>query len=377
MTAPDTDVLVVGAGVIGLAVGRRLAAAGLRTLVVERNADFGRETSSRNSACIHAGIYYGSGSLKAALCRRGRDLLYAWCDRHGIAARRTGKLIIASESGGLARLEATLAQGQANGIEGLRLLDRAEIGRIEPALACWGAVHSPDSGVLDAHGYMLSLLGAGQAAGMELVTRTPVIAAEPVAGGWAVHTGGDDPTTVTARLVVNAAGLGAIALAHAVFPGRPVPVLHPGKGCYLRYDKPSPLRHIVYPDIVPGVIAERADATPDVHGVLRFGPSVEATNGPDDVALVDGLAERMAPAIRRYLPDLDAGRLVPDFAGVRPKIFGPGEPPADFRVEWAPEPGWLDLWGMESPALTASLAIADHVAELAAAAGFIAAKGIA
>ena len=208
---------------------------------------------------------------------------------------------------------------------------------------------------------MLSLLGLGESAGMTFATRAPVEDASRINGVWRVHIGGAEIADITTNLVINAAGIWAMDLSRRIFPGRLVPQTNPVKGSYLRYGGPPLLSTIVYPDLVPGVITERVDATPGIDGALRFGPSVDETESEDDYALPGDLASRLSGLVRRYLPGLDPERLVPDYAGIRPKIKGLGKGASDFMFDWAEEPGWLDLWGLESPGLTSSLAIADYV----------------
>jgi L-2-hydroxyglutarate oxidase LhgO len=360
MTA-DFDVVVIGAGVIGISIARALAEQGLQTLLLEREQRFGTGASTRNTGCIHAGVYYHDDSLKGRLCKRGREMLYAFCVDHGIGHRKTGKLFIVTADEFLPGLDKLLAQGARNGISDLVELDSRAIKAREPHLDARAGLFCPHSGIVDTHELMLTLLGMGEAAGLTYVAGAPVEAAEQTAGGWRLHVGGQDAARIDCRAVVNAAGIWGLALSRAVFPGRAVPEARPSKGSFLRYDAPAPLATIVYPDLVPGVITERVDATPGLDGKLRFGPSVDETASAEDYDLPDDLVQRMAPVIRAYLPDLDENRLVPEFAGVRPKIAAPGGGLSDFMFDWASEDStWLDLWGMESPGLTSCLAIAEH-----------------
>jgi len=371
-TAMDADVIVIGAGVIGLSIGRRLAAAGCRVLLLERNGDFGRGISSRNSQVIHAGVYYRTGSLKASLCLEGKRLLYEFCERHGVTFSRTGKLFLAIDQAAVPRLDLTRKQALANGVDDLVDLDREAIKRLEPELRGSAALFSPSSGLVDVIGYMRSLLGLAVADGMVFLPDSPVTGGEPIPDGWRVGVTGAEPRDFTGRLVINAAGLHAVELSSQVFPARTVPPFVPTKGSYVKYSGPSPIRHIIYPALIPGQIEERADATPGLDDVLRFGPSVERPQSLDDFTAEANIKERMIPGILRYLPNLDTARLLPDYAGIRPKLHGPKDPVEDFRFEWSSEPGWLDLWGFESPGLTASLAIGEHVHKLAVERGVLA-----
>ena len=356
----DADVLVVGAGVIGLAVARALK--GRSVIVVEARASFGEETSSRNSEVIHSGIYYSTGSLKARLCVRGRERLYAFCEAHGVGHSRCGKLIVAAEESELAGLEALARQGAANGVEDLRLLSASEARALEPELACVGALFAPETGILDSHGYMLAL--QGEAEGALFAFRAPFLSARPTRSGFAVEIGGAEPTQLSVGALVNAAGLAASQVARAVEGLAPgfVPETRYAKGNYFALSRRAPFRRLIYP--APQAHGLGVHLTFDLAGQARFGPDVEWVNGLDyavDPTRGCGFAE----AIRRYWPGLPDGALSPAYSGIRPKIVGPAEPAADFRID-GPEihgvPGLVNLFGVESPGLTASLAIAEEVA---------------
>lgn len=361
----DFDVAVIGAGVVGLAIGRHLAEQGVSVVVMERDSRFGQAASSRNSGCIHAGAYYHTGSLKASLCLRGRNLLYEFCQRYAVPHHRCGKLFIVTEDqyvGGLDRLK---TQAEVNGVDGMVALDAAGIRAREPAVHAKAGLLCPHSGVIDVPVYMLTLLGLGEAAGMTLATHTRAVAAHPTGSLWQIRFedgGGSD--TVSVRTVVNAAGLWGLDLAREVFPTRDVPKPNPLKGGYVRFTGPAPVSTLIYPDLVPGVLNPRVDATPGMDGVLRFGPNVAPAQAYDDYREPDDLVDSLLPAIQRYLPAITRERLAPDFAGVRPRIVAPAPGPSDFLFDFAPIPGWLDLWGMESPGMTASLAVAEHVHSL-------------
>lgn len=356
--------MIIGAGVIGLAIAFKISQKSHSVILVEKESQYGCGISSRNSEVIHAGIYYHTGSLKALLCLEGKRLLYEHCEKYQIRHKRTGKLFLAVTSEEISKLELTKKQATENGVDDLVELDESALRRLEPEIRGKAGLLSPSSGIFDSHGFMKSLFLLGQSNGVIFAASSPVVGADPVAVGWRVRVGGKEPTTISSKVVVNAAGLHAIELSKTVFPGRNIPTLYPTKGSYIRYSGKSSVKHIIYPAIVPGLIEERVDATPDLEGNLRFGPNTEKTDGLEDFSVASNIAEGMIPAIKRYLPNLDATHLYPDCSGIRPRIYDSGDAVEDFRFDWAPTPGWLDLWGIESPGLTASLAIAEHVCDL-------------
>ena len=358
----DADALVVGAGVIGLAVARALALAGRSVIVVEARAAFGEETSSRNSEVIHSGIYYPTGSLKARLCVEGRARLYEFCESHGVAHARCGKLIVAADESELAGLEGLARRGAANGVEGLRLLSGAEARAMEPDLACVGALHAPSTGILDSHGYMLALRGDAEAAGAAFAFRAPFLAARRSGDGFDAEIGGDEPTRVKVGALVNCAGLAASRVARAIEGSGAVPETLYAKGNYFALAGRSPFRRLIYP--APQTHGLGVHLTFDLAGQARFGPDVEWVEALD-YAVNPERGRGFAAAIRRYWPGLPDDALSPAYSGVRPKISGPNDPAADFRID-GPEahgtPGLVNLYGIESPGLTSSLAIAEEVA---------------
>lgn len=361
--AVDYDVLIIGAGVVGLAVARAAALSGLSTLVLERNRAIGTEVSSRNSEVIHAGIYYPQGSLKARCCVAGRDALYAFAANAGVGVERCGKLIVANGDAQLAALAAIREAGLANGVRDLRLLEADELRRTHPELRADRALLSPSTGIVDSHALMHALLGEASAHGAELVLGQELARLARHRDGWAVFVAGETAPALTARNVVNAAGLSALWLA-ARFEGYRSGLPGPSalaKGSYFSYAGATPFRQLVYPVPEPGGLG--IHLTLDLAHRARFGPNVEwVTNIDYDVD--EALRPRFAEAIRGYWPDVEERRLIPDYAGIRPKIVGPGEPAADFLIETSAQHGLegiVNLLGIESPGLTASLALADLV----------------
>lgn len=366
------DAVVVGAGVVGLAAARALAQAGHEVVVLEAAEGIGTATSARNSEVIHAGLYYAPGSLKAALCVQGRQALYAHCAERGIAHRRCGKLVVAVDDAELPALQALHAQAQANGVDDAVLIDASAARAMEPALRCVAALHSPATGIVDSHGLMLSLQGDAQDAGAMFAFHSPVQRVAVVPGGFDIAVGGAEPMRIGARLLVNAAGLHACALAARIdgLDARHVPAPRGCRGRYFALAGRAPFSRLVYP------MHNRAGLgihfTLDLGGQGRFGPDVDwlpADWQPGDAAAdyaVDATrAEAFADDIRRYWPALPAGALAPAYSGIRPKIVGPGEPAADFRIDGPAVhgvPGLVNLLGIESPGLTACLAIGARVA---------------
>ena len=355
----DFDVAVIGAGVVGLAVARALALSGRAVLVVEAQGGIGEETSSRNSEVIHSGIYYPSGSLKARLCVEGRRRLYAHCESHWVAHARCGKLIVAADETERAGLEKLHRQGKDNGVEGLRLITRAEAQAMEPALSCVGALHAPTTGILDSHGYMLSLQGDAEAAGAIFAFRAPFVAARREGDGFDLEIGGAEPARLTAGALVNAAGLAASRVARAIEGSEDVPETLYAKGNYFALAGRAPFRRLIYP--APQTHGLGVHLTFDLAGQARFGPDVEWVETLD-YAVRPERGQGFAEAIRRYWPALPENALTPAYSGIRPKISGPKDPAADFRIDAAP--GLVNLFGIESPGLTSSLAIADEVVGL-------------
>ena len=361
--ADSIDCVVIGAGVVGLAVARALALEGREVVVLEAADAIGTETSSRNSEVIHAGIYYPAGSLKARFCVEGKRFLYAYCAERGIPHRRCGKMIVATRPGQDAYLDKLRAQALANGVDDLHLVDGAAARAIEPELACDAALLSPSTGIIDSHSLMLAYQGDAEAHGAMVAFLSPLLGGEVRNDGIDLRVGGAEPTTLRARLVVNAAGLGAQAVASSIagIPAARVPPLHYAKGNYFSLAGRSPFSRLVYP--VPEAGGLGVHISIDLAGQARFGPDVEWI---DDIAYdVDPRrADGFYAEVRRYWPGLRDGALQPAYAGIRPKLGPAGTPAADFVVE-GPEdhgvPGLVNLFGIESPGLTASPAIAACV----------------
>jgi L-2-hydroxyglutarate oxidase LhgO len=362
----DFDAVVVGAGAVGLASGYALARRGLVAAVLEKERAIGQGVSSRNSEVIHAGLYYPTGSLKARLCVEGRRRLYAFLDSHGVAFDRCGKLVVATEDAEIPRLEAIERQAQINGVEGIAPLSAAQVHALEPELRAVMALTSPQSGVFDSHGYMLALQGEIEDRGGAVVTATPFEAAEPLTGGgFRVRAGGAEPVELTCRMLVTAPGLGAQAAAALIdgFPKDQIPALHYGKGVYFALRGRPPFARLIYPPPIPGALGVHYRR--DLGGQARFGPDLEYVDR-EDYSVDPAREAGFVAYIRRFWPGLPDGALSPDYAGVRPKLHGPGEPQPDFRID-GPRThgieGLVTLFGIESPGLTSSLAIGEAVCE--------------
>lgn len=365
----EVECVVVGAGVVGLAIARKLAQQGREVIVVEAAESIGTGTSSRNSEVIHAGIYYRAGSLMARFCVAGRRALYDYCGDHGVAHRRCGKLIVATNEAEAEKLAAIRAHAAANGVDDMRVLDGAEARAMEPSLACVAALLSPSTGIVDSHGYMLALRGDAEAASAAFAFHAPLLSARRDGEALALEIGGEMPMTLGCRLLINAAGLGAPAVARAIatMPAELVPTAYYAKGNYFTCSARAPFSHLIYPVPEPGGLG--VHLTLDLGGQAKFGPDVEWIDEIDYV--VDpARAARFYPAIRKYWPGLPDGALSPGYSGIRPKIVPKSVAVQDFVVQGPREhgvSGLINLFGIESPGLTASLAIADHVAEIAAA----------
>ncbi len=364
----DLDCAVIGGGVVGLAVARALALAGREVMVLEAEGAIGTGTSSRNSEVIHAGIYYPQGSLKATLCVEGKQLLYAYAEARGVPHRRCGKLIVATSTEQVAELEAIRLKAAANGVDDLEQISAAQAVALEPQLRCMAALVSPSTGIVDSHALMLSLLGDLENAGGMLALKSAVTRADLEEGGIVLTA--QDGTRLRCRSVVNAAGLGAPDLARH-FGGlatETVPTAHFAKGNYFTLSGRAPFGRLVYPVPEPGGLG--VHLTIDLGGQAKFGPDVQWVSSPDDLVVDSARGDAFYAEVRKYWPALPDGALIPGYAGMRPKISGPGDPAADFRID-GPRVhgvrGLVNLFGIESPGLTSSLAIGRHVVDLLAA----------
>ncbi len=363
------DCVVIGAGVVGLAAGRACARAGWETIVLEATDAVGTGTSSRNSEVIHAGIYYPRGALKARLCVQGRDQLYDYCRGHKVAHRQCGKLIVATQTSQLDALRALRVRAEGNGVRNLQWLDGPAARELEPALHAEAALWSPSTGIIDSHGLMQALLGDLESAGGVLALRSPVLDGDCSHGagqGIRLEVGGDEPMTLLARRVVNAAGLQAAALAARFrgLPARTIPRIRYAKGNYYALSIRAPFSHLIYPIPEPGGLG--VHLTLDLAGRARFGPDVEWVDHLD-YTVDPHRSNRFYQAIRDYWPDLPDDSLHPDYCGIRPKVPANTPDNADFLVQGTGThgvPGLVNLYGIESPGLTSALSIGDTVRDL-------------
>jgi L-2-hydroxyglutarate oxidase LhgO len=360
------EAAVIGAGVVGLAIARALALRGVQVLVLEKEGGIGRGASSRSSEVIHAGLYYPSGSLKAELCVKGRRALYQYCAERGIPHRRCGKLVVATQPGEDATLEALRQRADANGVEEMEMLGAANLKALEPELRANAALHSPVTGIVDSHALMLAYQGDAESAGAAVSLQTPLLGAARTGRIIVLHTGGAEPAELEAELVVNAAGLDAWAVSSR-FDGLDSATIPPrflAKGSYFTLGGHAPFRHLIYPVPEPGALG--VHLTFDLAGQARFGPDLEWVDAVDYDVKPDRCTEFYA-AIRRYWPALPDGALQPAYAGIRAKTVGKGQEAGDFVIQGPRDTGqrYIALYGIESPGLTASLAIAEHVAALA------------
>lgn len=366
----DVETVVVGAGVVGLAIARALALAGQEVMVLERHDRIGSETSSRNSEVIHAGLYYPPGSLRATLCVAGKEQLYRFCEENGVAHTRCGKLLVATQEAEIEKLEGIAKTAAANGVDDLQRLSGEDVRALEPEVACVAAYLSPSTGVVDSHALMLALEGHLTARGGQVVLNANVTGVSALEDGFAINIeSGGETSRLVAKTLVNAAGFGATALGRrlAYKPGYAVPETFPAKGHYFSLSGRAPFRHLVYP--MPQGAWLGVHLTLDVSKRAKFGPDIEWKERVSyDFEDADGKrCARFEAEVRRYWPGLPDGALQPDYVGVRPKIYRQGEPVADFAIHGPAEHGLarlVGLYGIESPGLTSSLAIGAHVGAL-------------
>ena len=370
------DICIVGAGAVGLAIAYQLSSSvnfRHRSIVIlERESNFGQHSSSRNSEVIHAGIYYATDSLKAKLCVRGKQLLYEHCERFDIPYRRLGKLIVAQENDST-QLQSVARQAMANGVTDLRWLDQRELQATEPAICAETALFSPSSGIFDSHSYMLSLLHLAQNNGVQFAPHTTVRSIERETNQFKIYTtigtaGSAEPYQFHCRMLVNSAGLDAQSLAHKItgLAAESIPPLHLCKGDYFAYTGKSPFKSLVYPLPETNTQGLGIHTTLDLSAQLRFGPDTEYVE-QIDYEIKASKATEFAAAVSRYFPAISADKLIPAYSGIRPKLTAAGEPAADFVIQKGEDfamPGLIQLFGIESPGLTASLAIGEYVLSL-------------
>jgi L-2-hydroxyglutarate oxidase LhgO len=362
----QVDCAVIGAGVVGLAIARELAIAGCEVIVLEAADAIGTHTSSRNSEVIHAGLYYPRGSLKARLCVSGRSMLYDYCAEHGVPHRNSGKIVVAVTETEIATLKGYVEKAEANGVRDLRWLSREELRELEPAVDCVAGFFSPSTGIIDSHALMLAYQGDAENSGATVVFKSPVESGAVGSEGIVLNVGGDEPMTIACRSIVNSAGLFAQNLARSIdgVPAQSIPPQYFAKAHYYTLSGKPPFRRLVYP------VASHAHlgvhVTVDLAGQIRFGPDVSWVDSVD-YSFDHSRAPLFYEAIRKYYPGLKDGQLQPGYTGIRPKVSGPNEPAADFLI-YGPRDhgvaGLVNLYGIESPGLTASLAIAQQVREL-------------
>ncbi len=363
MSAVDIDCVVIGAGVVGLAIARALAQSGREVLVAEATEAIGTGTSSRNSEVIHAGIYYPAGSLKARLCVRGKHLLYAYCAERGIPHKRLGKLIVATSAEQAAQLEGIAQRARANGVDDLQFISGEDAMRLEPALQCTAALVSPSTGIVDSHALMLAYQGDAENAGAQCVFHTPLVSGRVrPEGGFDLQFGGDDAMSLSCNVLINSAGLQAPALARRIdgVPVASIPTDYLCKGSYFTLSGRAPFSRLIYP--VPQHAGLGVHLTLDMGGQAKFGPDTEWV-GTEDYTLDPARAEVFYAAVRSYWPALPDDALAPGYTGIRPKISGPHEPAADFVIAGPAVHGvrgLVNLFGIESPGLTSSLALAEE-----------------
>ena len=368
----QVDCVVVGAGVVGLAVAREMALQGRETILLERESAFGTVSSARNSEVIHAGIYYPKDSLKAKLCVQGNRLLYEYCRSHQVATQPYGKLIVAADETQIDDLQAILYKAQNNGVPEIKMISGEEAKALEPNLRCVAAILSSTTGIVDSHGYMLSLLGGVEDAGGMVAYQSPLISAKPIGnraeGGYELTIGGPDGMQIQTKLLINCAGMSAPAIAQKIegLTAEQIPKAYFAKGNYFSLSGKSPFTHLIYPIPEPGGLG--VHLTLDMGGQAKFGPDVEwldiETEEQIDYTVNPKRGEGFYEAVRRYWPGLQDNSLQPDYSGVRAKIVPPNSPAGDFSFNGPHDhglQGLYNLYGFESPGLTSSLAIAKHL----------------
>ena len=363
MPSESADTIVIGAGVIGLAIARQLALSGREVLVLEVNGSFGMETSSRNSGVIHAGIYYPADSLKSRCCVRGKQLLYDYCEKRQIPFDRCSKLIIAASEDQQAQLKALQQNAFAADVNDIEWLDRTRVHELEPEITAGAALFSPSTGIIDVHELMLALLADLENAGGMLVTHSRVLGGRPTGSGIDLEVDNGGEYTLAATTVINAAGHGASGIAQGIFnlPTQNIPAVYPIRGHYFEYAGKLPFSRLIYP--LPGITGLGIHVTMDLGGQFRFGPDTEYCD-TIDYRFDESRKSRFIKAINNWYPDLDESRLHPGYVGIRPNLQKPGESPRDFVISGPADhgiDGLVNLFGIDSPGLTACMALAEEV----------------
>lgn len=364
--AEKIDCAVIGAGVVGLAIARKLAMSGREVVILEAEEAYGTHTSSRNSEVIHAGIYYSTGSLKARLCVTGRKALYQYCADHAVNHKRIGKVIVATDHDQIAGLDKYRKQAEINGVDDLRPLSAGELAALEPAVRGAAGFLSPSTGIIDSHGLMLAYLGDAEQHGAALALASPVISGAVRDEGILLDVGGSESMSVVCNTVINAAGLHAQAVARSIegVPAQTVPPTFYAIGHYYTLAGAAPFKRLIYPVARQDWLG--VHVTIDLGGQVKFGPDFSWIDSID-YRFDESRTQAFYEAIRRYYPGLQDGALLPGYTGIRPKIHGPGDPASDFVIHGPRDhgvAGLVNLYGIESPGLTSSLAIADYVAAL-------------
>ena len=362
----DTDVLIIGAGVIGLSISYHFLKNGFKVILIDNEKNFGTVNSSRNTETIHAGIYYKENSLKHLLCVRGKELIYNFCEKYNIKYKKCGKIFIANNYEEELSLNKIKDQGKKNGITDLIELDKKQILNIEPMLNAQAGLMSPSSGIIDSYDFMQKLMNISSDLGLIYSNYSEIKNVRPIEDHWIANIYNIktlEEQEISTKSIINSAGLNSINLSKMLFPDVATPELNPVKGVYLKYSGKSPFKHIIYPSFVPGKIGERVDATPNVHGELRFGPSVEKSESINDFSVNEKIISKFLKNIKKYFPLVEEKKLYLDQAGIRPKIIENNINVSDFKFVWVPSKNWLNLWGIESPGLTSSLAIGEYVYE--------------
>ena len=355
------DVIIIGAGIIGLAVGYNLSKKGIKTIILESEKDIGTVNSSRNTEVIHAGIYYKINSLKSKLCQKGKEDLYNFCSKYNVRFKKIGKIFLAKNKEEINRLDEIYNLSYKNGLK-LKEISKKKLKLIEPNVIGLQALFSPTSGIIDSHDLIQKLNSLYLDNEGIIVCKTPFLDAKEIYNNiWEVKIGDQDRTIIETKLIINCAGLKALDISKKKFANLNNINNNHIKGAYLRYSDSKIIKHIIYPALQPGIIEERVDTTPDLYGDIRFGPSIEKINLSHDFSVPSNLIERFAPIINSYINNIDKNKLRLDQAGIRPRISIGNDKNPDFYIDWQTNHAWLDLLGIESPGLTASLAIGEYV----------------